>query len=274
MTKAAVVGHPIAHSKSPVIHNYWIKAYGMEGSYEAVDIAPDNLKDGIQRLIDGGYAGFNVTVPHKEEVLKLCDEVAHNAEAIGAVNTVVIEDGKLRGMNTDSFGFLHNIWDTEPDFEFTDKIAVIIGAGGAARAVTSALISEQIGHVYILNRTRERAEIICKEMGFGIDLIKVFDWDERSEILAEADLLVNTTSLGMNGQPPLNLSLDKLSEDALVNDIVYAPLHTELLQTAQMRGNDFVSGIGMLIHQARPAFKEWFGLLPDVTEELTDMVSE
>lgn len=274
MIKTAVIGHPVKHSKSPMIHNYWIKAYKMNGSYEAIDIAPDDLKSGVQRLVDENYAGFNVTVPHKEAVLGLCDDVAHNAEAIGAVNTVVIENGKLRGLNTDSFGFLHNIWDTDPDFEFTDKIAVILGAGGAARAIVSALIGEQIGHVYLLNRTRDRAEIICEEMGFGSDLIKVYDWDKRADILAEADLLVNTTSLGMDGQPPLDISLDKLSEDALVNDIVYAPLHTELLKAAQMRGNDFVSGIGMLVHQARPAFKEWFGLLPDVTEELTDMVSE
>lgn len=270
--KAAVIGHPIAHSKSPLIHNYWIKAYKLQGSYEAIDIKPEDLESEIRRLVDEGYKGFNVTVPHKEAVLKICNEVAPNAQAIGAVNTVVIENGKLRGMNTDGYGFIYNIWETDPDFEFANKIAVVLGAGGAARAITSALIGEEVGHVYILNRTREKAEKIQDELSFTSDLIKVFDWKQRHEILRDVDLLVNTTSLGMDGQPALDLNLGSLSKTALVNDIVYAPLYTDLLNNAQQNGNTVVTGIGMLVHQARPAFKEWFGILPNVTDELKTLV--
>lgn len=272
MIKAAVIGHPIGHSKSPLIHNYWINAYKLEGTYEAIDIACENLESGVQKLVDEGYAGFNVTVPHKETILELCDQVDNNARAIGAVNTVVIEDGKLRGKNTDGYGFVHNIWDTDPDFEFEEKTAVVLGSGGAARAITSALIGEGVRHVLLLNRTRERAEKIKEELGFLSDIIETHDWDNRHDILERADILVNTTSLGMTGQPPLDISLDALPQTALVNDIVYAPLKTELLRAAGEKGHKTVTGIGMLLHQARPAFREWFGILPDVTDELREKV--
>ena len=274
MIKACVIGHPVSHSKSPLIHNYWIKTYGLNGSYEAIDAAPENLKSEIRRLTDEGYQGFNVTVPHKEAILELCDKVDLGAQNIGAVNTVVIQNGALRGMNTDGFGFLHNIWDANPKFYFEEKTAVILGAGGATRAIVSALIGEYIGQIILLNRTRARAETIREEMGCMSDLIVVEDWDHRVELLARADLLINTTSLGMQGQPPLDLDLKALPSHALVNDIVYAPLQTDLLRSAQERGNPTVTGIGMLIHQARPAFKEWFGLLPDVTDELKKLVLE
>ncbi len=272
LIKAGVIGHPISHSKSPLIHNYWIEAYGLKGAYEAIDSAPDQLEEDIKRLIDEGYKGFNATVPHKESVIKLCDEVSHNAQVIGAVNTVVIKDGKLHGLNTDGFGFLHNIWDVDPNFNFEDKCAVVLGAGGATRAIVSALIGERIGKIILLNRTRPRAETIREEMGFMSDLIVVEDWEQRAQFLERADLLVNTTSLGMQGQPALDLDLSALPTHTLVNDIVYAPLQTDLLQAAKMRGNMVVTGIGMLIHQARPAFKEWFGFLPDVTPALKELV--
>ena len=270
--KCGVIGHPISHSKSPLIHNYWIKTYNLDGSYEAIDIAPEELKTGVERLIDEGYKGFNVTIPHKEAIMELCDSVDHNAQAIGAVNTVLIEDGKLRGMNTDGFGFLNNIWDFDPEFEFEDKNVVVLGAGGAARAIISGLIGEMVAHVHLLNRTREKAEKIQDEMSFTSDLIQVHNWENSSQILNKADLLVNTTSLGMEGHPPLDIDISDLPGEALVNDIVYAPLETELLKKANMRGNIAITGIGMLIHQARPAFKEWFGLLPDVTDELKELV--
>ena len=272
MIKTGVIGHPIKHSKSPIIHNYWIDIYKKNGSYEAIDIAPENLGDEIKRLIDEGYAGFNVTIPHKESIMQYCDEIAHNAEAIGAVNTVVIKDSKIHGLNTDGFGFRHNIWESEPDFKFSGKRAVLLGAGGATRAIASALIGEEVEQIIITNRTRERAEKIKDEMGFLSDLIKVIDWDDRNSILDEADLLVNTTSLGMDGQPALDIDLATLKQDALVNDIVYAPLETPLLKDASAKGHKTVTGIGMLIHQARPAFKEWFGLLPDVTDDLCGRV--
>jgi len=270
--KTGVIGHPINHSKSPIIHNYWIKKGDLEGSYEAIDIAPENLKTEIQRLVDEGYAGFNVTIPHKEAILELCDEVDGNSEVCGAVNTVVIEDGKLIGHNTDSFGFLTNIKTAQPDFDFEAGAAVVIGAGGAARAVVSGLIGHRIPEVILINRTKERAEKIAKEIGLGTDLVEVVDWDERHDMLQWANLVVNTSSLGMEGQPELDLNLDKLSTDALVNDIVYSPLETQLLKAAKARGNPTVTGIGMLLHQARPSFYEWFGVMPNVDEELERLV--
>lgn len=266
--KTGVIGHPIKHSKSPIIHNYWIEQGNLNGTYEAIDIAPENLKSDIQRLIDEGYAGFNVTIPHKEAVFELCDEVDGNVEICGAVNTVVIEDGKLIGHNTDSFGFLTNIKTAKPDFDFEEGPAVVIGAGGAARAVVSGLIGHRIPEVILVNRTRERAEKIAQDIGLGTDLVEVIDWDERHEALKWANLVVNASSLGMDGQPSLDLNLEELSTDALVNDIVYSPLQTPLLKAAAERGNPTVTGIGMLLHQARPAFYEWFGMMPNVDEEL------
>lgn len=271
--KAGVIGHPIKHSKSPVIHNYWIDKYGFEGSYEAIDIAPENLKDEIQRLVDEGYKGFNATIPHKESIMELCDDVAHNANVIGAVNTVTIEDGKLHGQNTDGYGFVHNIFDNTDDFEFEGKRAAILGAGGATRAIASALIGEEIEQIVLLNRTRERAEKLASDIAFVSDFIVVEDWDNRSKILDGVDLLINATSLGMDGQAPLDIDLSTLPDHALVNDIVYSPLETELLKAAKGRNLQTVTGIGMLLHQARPAFKSWFGLLPDVTDELIEKVT-
>jgi shikimate dehydrogenase len=271
--KAGVIGHPIKHSKSPVIHNYWIEKYGFEGSYEAIAIAPENLKDDIKRLVDEGYKGFNATIPHKESVMQLCDDVAHNAQVIGAVNTVTIEDGKLCGQNTDGYGFIHNILGNTDDFEFEGKRAAILGAGGATRAIASALIGEEIQQIILLNRTRERAEKLASDIAFVSDFIVVEDWDNRSNILDGVDLLVNATSLGMDGQAPLDIDLSALPDHALVNDIVYSPLETDLLKAASARNLQTVTGIGMLLHQARPAFKSWFGLLPDVTGELIEKVT-
>ena len=176
------------------------------------------------------------------------------------------------GKNTDGFGFTHNIWDAHPDFEFVDKTAVVLGAGGATRAIVSALLGEQIRHIILVNRTKEKAQIIADEMNFLSDVIQVADWDDRHAALKGCDILVNATSLGMNGQPFLELDISSLPKDALVSDIVYAPLETPLLMDAKARGNPIVTGIGMLIHQARPAFKEWFGVLPDVTPELQQKV--
>lgn len=271
--KAAVIGHPVKHSKSPVIHNYWIGKYGFEGSYEAIDIAPETLDDGIKRMVDEGYKGFNATIPHKESLMALCDEISHNANIVGAVNTVTIEDGKLHGQNTDGFGFIHNILENTGNFEFKGKRAAILGAGGATRAIASALIGEEIEQIILLNRTRERAEKLAEDIAFVSDIIIVEDWEKRSFVLEGVDLLVNATSLGMDGQNALEMDLSALPESALVNDIVYAPLQTQLLKDACARGLQTVTGIGMLVHQARPAFNAWFGLLPDVTDELTKKVS-
>ena len=272
MIKAGVIGHPIKHSKSPLIHGHWIEQHNLQGTYEAIDIAPENLKDDVQQLIDQGYAGFNVTIPHKETIMELCDEIVGNAKTCGAVNTVVIDGGKIIGHNTDAFGFIANIKQAHPDFDFTSGPAVVLGAGGAARAVVAGLIDEGVPEVIITNRTRARAEKIAEDMNAYTDRISVKDWGDRSEILEGANLLVNSSSLGMDGQPALEIDLEKLSADALVTDIVYAPLQTDLLKAAAENGNKTVTGIGMLLHQARPAFKEWFGVMPDVDEDLERLV--
>ncbi len=267
--KAAVIGHPVKHSKSPLIHNYWIKKYGLNGSYEAIDLAPENLKNGLKALVEEGYTGFNFTIPHKEKVIALCDILDASDEKIGAINALSIKSGKLHGFNTDGFGFLANIKTAYPDFKFDDGAAVVLGAGGAARAIISGLMDENVPEIILINRTREKAQNLADEMGGNI---RVLDWDDRSAALKNANLLVNTTSLGMNGQPALEIDLSALPPSAMVNDIVYAPLYTDLLKSAQNNGNRVVTGIGMLIHQARPAFKEWFGVMPDITDELEKLV--
>ena len=266
--KVAVIGHPVAHSKSPLIHQYWMNQSSMKGVYNAIDIAPENLKDGIQQLIDQNYNGFNVTVPHKEALKDLCDEVDDIAQAVGAVNTVIIQDKKLIGTNTDVFGFIQNI-KSSSSFNFDNKTAFVLGAGGAARAVIYGLVQEGITAIKLTNRTAEKA---VELQSMAPESIEIIDWDEKDKHLKNIDILVNTTSLGMVGKPTLTLSLKNLPKQALVSDIVYAPLMTDLLTQAQHRGNEVVTGIGMLLHQARPAFQKWAGILPDVTEELIEKV--
>jgi shikimate dehydrogenase len=265
--KAGVIGHPIGHSKSPLIHNYWIKKYGLSGSYEAIDIAPEDLADGLKRLVDKGYSGFNFTIPHKELVVALCDEVDAHAQAIGAVNTVAVRDGKLLGMNTDGFGFIQNINAHGPAFDYGAGPAVVLGAGGAARAVIEGLLHAGAGEIILTNRTRSKAEALADDAR-----ITVVDWDARSDVLDGAGMLVNTTALGMAGQLALEIDVSALPQEALVTDIVYAPLDTNLLQNARAYGCVTVSGIGMLLHQARPAFEAWFGVLPAVDSALDEMV--
>jgi len=270
--KTGVIGHPIKHSKSPLIHNHWIEKYGLEGLYEAIDIAPDTLKSDIQKLIDQSYAGFNVTIPHKESIMNLCDNIDETAQKIGAVNTVTIRDRKLTGYNTDAFGFIENIKQTHPDFSFKDKSAFILGAGGAAKAVIYGLQQEGVKKIYITNRTKEKAEKLLQHF----TNLKIIEWCSNSEhdkqSLSESNLLINTTSLGMNGQPDLPYSANDINKDAIISDIVYAPLMTPLLESAQANGNKIVTGIGMLLHQARPAFEFWYGTKPDINEALLNKV--
>lgn len=263
--KCGVIGHPISHSKSPTIHNHWIAKYGLSGEYKAIDIAPCNLENDIRKLIDDGYAGFNVTVPHKQAIFALCDEVDNKARDIGAVNTVVIRDGKLHGTNTDAFGFIENVRETIPTIDFAKGLCVVFGAGGAARAVVHGLLGAGANDIVITNRTEDKAKDIC-----AMDDTKVMsvNWGDRSPVLKKAAFVVNTTSLGMRGKDPLEIDLSSLAKDAVVSDIVYVPLMTDLLQAAHDRGNQVVTGIGMLLHQARPAFEKWFGILPDVDDEL------
>ncbi len=274
--RAAVIGHPVSHSKSPAIHNYWIKKYGLDvkcgAEYGALDVSPENLEREIARLKRENYAGFNVTVPHKEKIMAFA-EPDSLARAIGAVNTVINENGVLKGTNTDAFGFIENIAAARPGFDFAAGPAVVLGAGGAARAVVYALLKEGAPEVRLANRTRARARDLA-EAGLAGDSkkLRVHDWDERSKILAGANLLVNATSMGMKGQPALEMDLSALPETAPVNDIVYAPLLTDLLRAAGDRGNPVITGIGMLLHQAQPAFKAWFGVMPEVDEDLQNLV--
>jgi shikimate dehydrogenase len=267
--RCAVIGHPIAHSKSPLIHTHWINAYGLNGAYTAIDIAPDDLQQKIKTLIDDGYAGLNVTVPHKQSMMDLCDDLDDTATAIGAVNTIVFQDGKIHGRNTDAFGFLENIKQAQPEFSFAQKTVVLLGAGGAARAAVYAMLQENVGKIFIVNRTIESAQNLC-HMDAG--RLQPIAWEQRDACLAEADILINTTSLGMRGKDPLEISLESLPRRALVHDIVYAPLMTDLLADAKQRGNAVITGIGMLLHQARPAFKAWFGVMPDVDDALMNKV--
>ena len=266
--QAAVIGHPIAHSKSPIIHNYWIHKYGLEGQYTAIDIAPENLKSRVMELAGTGYAGFNVTVPHKVSIFDICTQVDETARQIGAVNTVVLRGGDILGTNTDALGFMENLKSCNPVF-YKDRPAVVLGAGGAARAIVYALLQEGFQNIIVTNRTGEKAKSLCD---MNAQKMTPVDWDMRGDALEDAGLLVNTTSSGMSGKDPLNIDLKHLPADALVSDIVYAPLMTDLLKNAQERGNPIVTGIGMLLHQARPAFQKWFGVLPDVDDDLQKKV--
>lgn len=270
--KTAVIGHPIAHSKSPLIHNYWLNHYNLPGHYEALDIPPENLKKDVDNLVNNGYCGFNVTVPHKISIMDLCYEIDEIASSIGAVNTVTIKDGKLYGANTDAYGFIENIKNHAKLYGFSwqlnDGPAVILGAGGAARAAVYGLLQEDVPEIILLNRSKERAE----NLALMDKRIKVIEWEKRADSLENANFLVNTTSLGMKGQPPLEIDLSRANPSITVHDIVYNPLHTQLLKNADKAHLRTITGIGMLLHQARPGFKLWNGVMPDVTAELEDLV--
>lgn len=267
--KTGVIGHPIAHSKSPLIHNYWIKEHSLSGEYKTVDIAPDRLNEGVAELMDQGYAGFNVTVPHKIAIMDLCDELSPIAQEIGAVNTVTIKDGKLYGTNTDAYGFAQNIKESAKDWRFKDGKAVVLGAGGAANAIVYALLEENVPQIIITNRSRDKAEAL---RAMDPDKITIVDWEDRNSIFQDANMIVNTTALGMSGKPALEVDISTAPKSALVTDIVYAPLMTELLSSADTLGMQTITGIGMLLYQARPGFELWNGVLPDVTEDLERLV--
>jgi len=268
------MGWPVDHSLSPKVHGFWLREYGIEGEYIRIPVAPEDFPAKLRALQVDGFAGCNVTVPHKEAALAGVDEVDPQALRIGAVNTIKVrEDGSLYGFNTDGFGFLENLSQGCAGFDARRGPAVVLGAGGAARAVVVSMLDAGAPEVRLINRTRERAEHLALELkNLGLKNITVGDWDERDNLLSEAALLVNTTTLGMQGQRPLDLNLDALPLDALVNDIVYVPLDTDLLRRAKARGNSAVDGLGMLLHQARPGFEAWFGRLPDVSEALRSSV--
>jgi len=267
---AGVMGWPVSHSQSPRLHGFWLDRYGIDGAYVPLPVRPEDFEAGLRALPKLGFAGVNVTVPHKEAALQLVDEVDPIARQIGAVNTIVVKkDGSLAGFNTDAFGFMENMLQISSTPPNPDRPAVILGAGGAARAVLASLIDFGLSEIRIANRTIERAEALAQSFAGPLH---VQDWNNLDRAMEGAGLLVNTTSLGMTGKPPLELSLDRLPSEAIVYDIVYSPLRTSLLETAAARGNPTIDGLGMLLHQARSGFEKWFGTLPDVTDELRQHV--
>jgi len=264
-TKAFVIGHPIAHSRSPLIHGTWLAEHKIDGTYEAIDVAPADLPAFFERLRSGEFAGGNVTIPHKEAVFALCDEVDPLARTIGAVNTLVARDGKVFGTNTDYLGFLGNLDAEAPGWSDGPNDAIVIGAGGAARAILVALRRRNGGKVHVLNRTLANAQALVEEIDGPFE---AHGFEDFAALAAHTGLVVNTSSIGMHGTRFDWLDMSLLPKNSLVTDIVYTPLVTPLLEDAAAHGLQTVDGLGMLLHQAAPGFSAWFGVEPKVTPEL------
>ena len=262
--RAFVCGHPIAHSRSPVIHRYWLDELGISGSYEAIDVAPGDFAMFLKGAAQAGWAGGNVTIPHKEAAFQLVSARDRAAAAVGAVNTLWVEKGAIVGGNTDAHGFAANLDDRAPGWRNAGA-ALVLGAGGAARAVIHALLEAGVPRVKVANRSRERANETAGQFDARAT---AHDWRDLPALVPAAELLVNTTSLGMAGQPPLVVDISPLPQGAIVADIVYTPLETPLLRAARLQGFDAVDGLGMLLHQAAPGFERWFGKRPIVSEAL------
>ncbi len=275
IAKVAVLGSPISHSLSPKLHNYWLQKYNIEGKYYAMETKAENLYKTICNLEDRGFVGVNLTVPLKQEILNIIDDIDEFSRKISAVNIVIFKNGKRIGFNSDSYGFIENLkygiklYNCCEIENYLDKV-VVLGAGGAARAVIAGLIKCGAGEIFIANRSLDRAINLVDD--FDCDNLVVSPWEERDNLLENTGLLVNTTSLGMVGQPDLNIKLDKLPNNALVTDIVYNPLDTKLLITAKSRGNKVVDGLGMLLFQGQMAFEKFFGVIPDVNDDLRNLM--
>jgi len=261
---AGVIGHPIAHSRSPALHGYWLRRYGLKGHYIPIDIAPTDLAELIRTLPRLGFVGLNVTTPHKEAVLQIANIVTDRAALIGAANTLIFrKDGKIHADNTDGSGFIANLRQNAPNWAPASGPAVVFGAGGAARAVIAALIEVGVPEIRLANRTRPRADALRSDFGAKIH---VHEWVQAANLLDDAATVVNTTSLGMTGKPEFRVPLGRLKPRALVTDLVYTPLKTQFLIEAEAAGCSVVDGLGMLLHQAAPGFERWFGVRPDVDE--------
>ena len=261
---AGVIGQPIAHSRSPALHHHWLDAYGLPGAYIPMQVAEKDLESVLRTLPKAGFVGVNSTIPHKVRALEIADLVTDRATIIGAANTLIFRrDGKIHADNTDGYGFIANLRHAAPDWNPGAGPAAVLGAGGAARAVISSLLEVGVPQILLSNRTRPKAEALRTEFGSRIDVV---DWVQAGNMLEDAATVVNTTSLGMTGSPALRVPLDGLQKGALVTDLVYSPLRTTLLEEAAARGCRTVDGLGMLIHQAVPAFERWFGIRPEVTE--------
>lgn len=275
---AGIMGWPVAHSRSPSIHNHWIKEHGLSGAYVLLPVDPANLKDALKGLSALGFAGCNLTIPHKVMALPLVDRINDTARRMGAINTIVVEaDGSLSGFNNDGFGYIQSLLDAQPDWRADAGPALVMGAGGAARAVIVSLAEHGAKDIRVCNRTDSHAQDLATEFSadFAQNLgttITAIPWAQRHDAVEGVALLVNTTSQGMGSNPALDVNLAKLPVTALVSDVVYIPLETPLLAAAKARGNPTAGGLGMLLNQARPAFKSWFGIMPEVTTELLQAV--
>jgi shikimate dehydrogenase len=267
---AGVMGDPVMHSRSPRLHNYWLAQHGLAGTYLPLAVKAPGLRAALRALPALGFSGCNLTIPHKEAALAIVDRVDPLARRIGAMNCVVVAaDGSLTGQNHDAFGFIESVREAQPGWRADAGPIVVIGAGGGARAVLVGLIDQGANEIRLINRTRARGEALQRDLGGPITPLA---WSDRAAALEGAAMLVNTTSQGMMGEPPLDLALDRLPARALVSDIIYIPRETPLLAAARQRGNPTVNGLGMLLHQARSAFHAWFGVMPQVTPELRAMI--
>jgi shikimate dehydrogenase len=252
------------------LHNYWLQFHGLTGAYVPLPVAPEKLSVALPGLVAMGFRGCNVTIPHKVEAMRLVDEVDDNARRVGAINTIVVQpEGTLKGFNNDGFGYIQSLLDAKPDWRADAGPVTVLGAGGAARAIVLSLADRGAKEIRLVNRTFDKAQLLAQEFGAPV---KAVAWSERHQALADVALLVNTTDQGMQGNPRLELDLALLPRHALVSDAVYVPLETPLLKAARLRGNQTVNGLGMLLHQARPAFHAWFGVMPDVTPELRRLI--
>lgn len=269
---AGVMGWPVMHSRSPMMHGQWLKENNKLGAYLPLAIAPDGLEAALKALKPLGFAGVNLTIPHKQTAMQIVDEVDDAARKIGAISCVTVRpDGRLIGSNNDAAGFMRNLREAAPDWRASDGAAVVVGAGGGSRAVCYGLLQAGVQHIKLVNRSPQRAERVAQEFGAGV---VAYPWAQRHALLSDCALLVNTTSQGMVGQGALDLSLDKLSAQAIVADIVYVPLQTPLLAQARARGHRTVNGLGMLLHQGPLAWKAWFGLEPAVTPALRKLLED
>jgi shikimate dehydrogenase len=265
---ACVIGWPVKHSRSPLIHGYWIREHRLDAEYRREEVAPEAFPGFIGELASRGYAGANITLPHKEAALEL-SEPDDRARAVGAANTLWLEDGRLYSTNTDVEGFTANLDAAVPGWDSALSDAVVLGAGGSARAVTYGLIERGVSSIHVVNRTLDRAEALRERFGAAVQPVR---WTALPHLLTRTGLVVNTTSLGMTGQPPLEIDLGPLPLEAVVADLVYAPLETPLLAAARARGHAVADGLGMLLHQAVRGFSLWFGVRPEVTSELRAVV--
>jgi shikimate dehydrogenase len=274
MAKAFIVGHPVKHSRSPLIHGHWLEAHGLEGSYERIDVAPVDFGDFLKSFPARGFAGGNVTLPHKEAAFTLVQRRTQRAERVGAVNTLWVEDGVLWGDNTDVLGFMAHLdaslgtgWEQDVD------TALVLGAGGAARAVVAGLQDRPLKRIFVANRTLSKAEDLVRDLRRHSPVaLETSAWEALGRVIPHAQLIVNTTSLGMAGQPPLALDPSRAPPRAAVADIVYVPLQTPLLAAAAAQGLRTVDGLGMLLHQAVSGFQRWFGVTPEVTADLRALI--